>query len=385
MKRSSSVSEFSRLRCVILHSWSCPAPMCVQGKRHKNADALAFGRLSLEGEAIMNQLTVYVGAQRMKSRDSFVYALEADTGSLVWRYALHDTSSSFPVASTTGVHVTAGNGSVYALRTSDGSLLWQQQLNHQFPSPPAIINGLIYVSTRDAVSALQATDGSLRWRHPFRDLAQIRPVATSERIYARSISDGSISTLQANDGSLLWRTPGRGEMPISLVATQDVVYLVEPDRGLSALRASDGSPLLHQQRSYAGLRDPIMHNGILYLNTHDSLHARRASDGSLLWRVRARGILSLAAMNSLLVACEGRNTTCEVSALHAGDGSLVWRWRTSLQEGGVTAPVVTHEAVYVGIGATDGLYALHVSNGSVLWHTLGDMGVTTAVVCERRL
>jgi outer membrane protein assembly factor BamB len=334
---------------------------------------------------MMNQPTVYVGAQRMKSRDSFVYALEADIGSLLWLYALHDTSSSFPVASTTGVYFSAGNGSVYALRTSDGSLLWQQQLNHQFPSPPVIANGLIYVSTRDAVYALQATDGSLRWQQPVRDLVPIRPVATNERVYARSIRDGSISALQANDGALLWRTPSRGEMPISLVATQDVVYLVEPDRGLSALSASDGSPLWHQPTRYTGLRDPIMHNGMLYLNAHDSLHARRASDGSLLWRVRARGILSLAAMNSMLVAGGGRNTTAEVSALRAGDGSRVWRWRTSLQEGGVTTPVVTHEAVYVGIGATDGLYALHVSNGSILWHALGDMGVTTAAVGESGL
>jgi len=175
-------------------------------------------------------------------------------------------------------------------------------------------------------------------------------------------------------------------MPISLVATPDVVYLVEPDRGLSALRASDGSPLWHQPSSYAGLRDPIMHNGILYLNAHDSLHARRASDGSLLWhfRARRRGILSLAAMNGRLFVCGSRNTIVEVYALRTEDGSLVWRWRTSLQEGGVTDPVVAHEAVYVGISATDGLYALHVSNGSILWHTLGDMGVTTAAVGERR-
>ena len=256
---------------------------------------------------MMNQPTVYVGAQRMQSRDSFVYALKADTGSLVWRYALHDTSSSFPVASTTGVYFSAGNGSVYAL--------------------------------------------------------------------------------QANDGAVLWRTPGRGEMPISLVATQDVVYLVEPERGLSALQASDGSPLWHQPSSYAGLRDPLMHNGILYLNAHDSLHARRARDGSLLWRfhARRRGILSLAALNGMLFVCGGRNTTVEVYALRTGDGSRVWRWRTSLQEGGVTTPDVTHEGVYVGIGASDGLYALHVSKGSILWHALGDMGVTTAAVGARRL
>jgi len=360
--------------------------MCLQGKRHKDAAAaLAFGRLSLEGEAIMNQLTVYVGAQRMKSRDSFVYALEADTGSLVWRYALHDTSSSFPVASTTGVYFSAGNGSVYALRTSDGSLLWQQQLNHQFPSPPAIVNGLIYVSTRDAVSALQATDGSLRWQHPLRDLAPIRPVATSERVYARSIRDGSISTLQANDGSLLWRTPGRRETLTFLAATQDVVYLTALGGELSALRANDGSPLWHQPMHYAGLHDPIIHHGILYLHADGSIQARQGNDGSLLWRFQIRGNVSLAATNTTLLTSEGRNTTGEVSAWRITDGSLAWRWRTSFDQGGVTVPVVAHEAAYVGIGAAGGLYAFSVNDGGILWHTLGDMSVTTVAVGERML
>src|SRR6266699_2035201 len=243
--------------------------MCLQGKRHKDAAAaLAFGRLSLEGEAIMNQLTVYVGAQRMKSRDSFVYALEADTGSLVWRYALHDTSSSFPVASTTGVYFSAGNGSVYALRTSDGSLLW--------------------------------------------------------------------------------RTPGRRETLTFLAATQDVVYLTALVGELSALRANDGSPLWHQPMHYAGLHDPIIHHGILYLHADGSIQARQGNDGSLLWRFQIRGNVSLAATNTTLLTSEGRNTTGEVSAWRITDGSLAWRWRTSFDQGGVTVPVVAHEAAYVG-------------------------------------
>ncbi len=31
MKSYSSVSEFSRLGCVILHSWNCPAPCACKG------------------------------------------------------------------------------------------------------------------------------------------------------------------------------------------------------------------------------------------------------------------------------------------------------------------------------------------------------------------
>ncbi len=49
----------------------------------------------------------------------------------------------------------------------------------------------------------------------------------------------------------------------------------------------------------------------------------------------------------------------------------------------MTTPVVAHETVHVGNGATDGLYALHANNGSILWHALSEMGVTAAAVGER--
>jgi len=335
----------------------------------------------------MTERTVYVGVRSLQSHDSSVAALEADTGSLVWRYALPDTSPSFPAASATGVYFSAANGSVYALRPADGSLLWQRTLSTQFPSPPVGSNDVLYVTTSDAVWALQATDGSLLWQQPLPNLSPIRPVVAGEQVYARSLSEGSISALRARDGALLWRTPSQGERLISLVAAPDVVYLVGSDRGLSALRADDGSLLWQQTGRYTNLRNPLLHQEVLYLSVPEGVLARRASDGSLLWRVGVRdlhGTRSLAATNSLLIVCDVRERDCEVSAVRTADGTAVWHWRTLLQEGGVTDPVVTRDAVYIGIGATHGLFALQASTGSILWHVFDDFGVTSAAVGERR-
>ena len=218
---------------------------------------------------------------------------------------------------------------MYALRSSDGSLLWQRQIHDQTPSPPVLANGLIYVSTGEAVSALQATDGSLRWQHSVR--APLSPVASPEQVYART-TNGSIHALRASDGALLWHTPSQEAMLIRLLTTQDVVYSIDHEKGLVARRASDGSPLWHQ---------PMIQSAGLY--------------------------------------------DCEVYGLQAGDGSLLWRWRTSLPKGGMTIPVVTQEAIYIGSGASAGLYALQINNGSILWHALSDLHVTRATVGERRL
>jgi len=331
----------------------------------------------------MNRPTVYVGAYQMLSKDSFVCALEATTGSQLWRYLLHNASPSLPIAAQTEVYFSASNGYVYALHATDGTLLWQRQVHHEFPSPPIIANGSLYVATHNAVFALQAADGSLQWQQSVPDIRPIRPATAGDRIYIR-LRDGSVSTMDGRSGSLLWRTPGSGDRLSALVTTPDVVYLAVLGEGLSALRASDGSPLWHLPIRYASLQDPLIDNGVLYLNADDHLQARRGSDGSLLWSQRARGgHRSLATMYNLLFTSQGSDSTAEVSALHTSDGSLVWRWQHAFNQGGVTTPVVAHGAIYIGIGATGGFYALSANEGNVRWHTLDDMGVTTATVSEK--
>lgn len=327
----------------------------------------------------MNQPTVYVGADRMNARDSFLYALEAETGLLLWRYALPDASASSPVATPTGVYISASNGGVYALDPTRGTLLWHQQVHHEFPSLPAITNGLLYVSTSDSVSAFQAADGSRQWHQSIPNLMPFCPVVTSDRVYVRS-RDGSVLILNAHDGSLLWRTPGRDGGFAFLVATPDVIYLTATGGNLSALQASDGSLLWHQPMCYANLHDPILHQGTLYLHTGEGIQARKSSDGSLLWQVRSPRGFSLAVTKSTLLVSEIRNKTAGVSALRTADGSRAWRWHTSFdQQGGISGPVVAHKAVYVGIGATGGLYALSANDGSILWHIRSNLLSFTAV------
>ncbi|HEU5383343.1 MAG TPA: PQQ-binding-like beta-propeller repeat protein [Ktedonobacteraceae bacterium] len=331
----------------------------------------------------MNQPTIYVGAHQRQLRDNFVYALEAATGSLLWHYPLHDVSPSSPVATPTAVYFSASNGSLYALHANDGTLLWQQQVHHQVLSPPVLANGLLYVTTPDAVLALQMTNGSLQWQHSVPGILPVKPVAARDRIHIR-LRDGSVSTVDASSGSLLWRTPGRGNRLSSLVATPDVVYLAVLGEDLSALQASDGSPLWHQPIRYMSLHDPILNQGVLYLKANDRLQARLGSDGSLLWSQRARGgHQSLATISNLLLTCQATDSTAEVSALRISDGSLVWRWQRAFDQGGVTTPVAAYGAIYVGIGASGGLYALSVNDGNVRWHALDDMSISTAAVSER--
>jgi outer membrane protein assembly factor BamB len=71
----------------------------------------------------MSQTMVFVGAHHMKSKDGFVGALEAETGSLLWRYSLPNASSSYPVTHQGCVYFSASNGITLTCNSGNASRL----------------------------------------------------------------------------------------------------------------------------------------------------------------------------------------------------------------------------------------------------------------------
>ena len=107
--------------------------------------------------------TVYIG-----SNDGYLYALDANTGSLKWRY---NTGSpvSYRSAVSGSVVYTPSADAIDALNASDGSLLWHYQGDFPVLSL-AVDRGKIYLGSDseqppDKVYVLQANNGSLLWQY----------------------------------------------------------------------------------------------------------------------------------------------------------------------------------------------------------------------------
>jgi outer membrane protein assembly factor BamB len=132
--------------------------------------------------------TVYVGAW-----SGFFYAINADTGTQVWRFEVDRTSALGATNCTTTsacrigssamvdsgvVYFGAENAFVYALNAVDGSLVWKRQLGDpqagaEIWTSPAVYNGLVYVgvSSHDdnpcvagKMFALNVADGTIAWQ-----------------------------------------------------------------------------------------------------------------------------------------------------------------------------------------------------------------------------
>lgn len=85
---------------------------------------------------------VYVG-----SADDSLYALNASTGALLWKYRTNNYVVSSPTVANGVVYIESVDGNLYALNASTGELLWSDQIGNLVYSSPTVINGVLYVGS----------------------------------------------------------------------------------------------------------------------------------------------------------------------------------------------------------------------------------------------
>ena len=89
---------------------------------------------------------VYIG-----SGDSFFYALDADTGQLLWRTSLGGGILSSPALAGDLVIVGSSDGRLYAVQQQDGTIVWDFLTSDRMPvwTSPAVVDGRIYFGAHD--------------------------------------------------------------------------------------------------------------------------------------------------------------------------------------------------------------------------------------------
>ena len=114
------------------------------------------------GDAVLAALAVTVPAGRrplvlVTCRDRYAYALDAESGTVVWKRPIGSPSVSSPAVVGDLVYFGANDGRVRALRLADGALAWQYDTRPlraseevRLFSSPAIAHGRLYIGTGNA-------------------------------------------------------------------------------------------------------------------------------------------------------------------------------------------------------------------------------------------
>lgn len=271
-------------------------------------------------------------SQRVKrwARAASVLAAVLVVGAIIGGFALlltkHQSQTGGAGAGQVIFVASRGNdGTVYAVHPSDGAILWQYGIGQKLSGDLAASNGEVYASASNHVYAINISDGSLRWTSPAIQGGALPPMfADGNAVYLSSPT--AVYALSSKDGHVLWSrsSPGCSSCSAAFAAVQDGVAYAYLD-GLYALNASDGKVLWHHPELQFTTRSFAVADGKVYVPEEHAgkVVELRASDGTFLHTftyLKDQPIEMLVSNGVLYVDSGGQ----EMYALQVSDDSVLW-------------------------------------------------------------
>jgi outer membrane protein assembly factor BamB len=229
---------------------------------------------------------VYVG-----SADDYLYAINATTGALLWKYktgaSIIDSS---PAVVSGTVYVGSTDDYLYAINATTGVLVWKFKTGAAIYSSPAVANGQAYIgSTDDSVYAVNISTGVQTWKYATTGAVYSSPVLSDGVIYVGS-NDDYVYAITASTGVLSWKYKTGNEVFSSPTVSDGWVYVGSNDGNCYALDAVSGA-LVWQFAGTSGTEfqsSPAVYNGTVYIGSNAGyLYALTGRNGTLIWDLEA--------------------------------------------------------------------------------------------------
>jgi len=314
---------------------------------------------------------VYVG-----STDGIVYAINANTGTEIWKYTTGGAIHSSPLLVGNTLYIGSMDKNLYALDAATGTLKWKYLTAAPIRNEgPVISNGVIFISSKNnypdgTVYAINAASGSLKWSKQIS--SPTSPVVAGGKVFINS-NGGSFYTLNETTGDVIWSAiVGLGSVQPTVI--NDKIYFAcsGGQFQLKYIDANTGTVIWNAACSSLVTR-PAIDNSNLYMSSSFSneqyVEAFNATDGSFKWRYT---LVHVGNSNIVVGSCPVTLDTLVLPGFHYGNftalktnGTMAWQYGPA-NSGWYSNPAAANRVVYVG--ASDNyLHAIDATNGTLIW------------------
>ena len=330
------------------------------------------------------------GRAYVVSYDGRLWALDARTGEVLWKFAsegerrfearglhgmqprtqtfadMYDVYLSSPLVVDGKVYFGSGDGHVYALDATTGRLAWKFAAGDVVHASPAFADGLVVVGSWDGrLYALDAATGVQRWAFQ----AGTDPLIHNQQGFQSSpaIADGLVFTgcrdghlyaIALKDGTRRWAVDTEGSWVNSSPAVaQGRVYFATADTARwHVVDAATGAPVqpVASTQAYVFGSPTVAGDTVLVGVLNGSLQARDRLDGRLLWTFRTD---AAKANRDWVLSPEGRFNAGWLFASSWGDASADGARRQQGVGSFFATPLVVAGTVYIG-SADSNVYAI---------------------------
>ena len=240
-----------------------------------------------------------------------------------------------------------GTDSLYALDAATGELVWKYRVG---PTDDAVTvqNGRVYTAS-DSIFCFDALSGALQWKSGLADGGGGTPIVLGGKVYCGVYNFleyqayySRVSCLDAGTGEELWADTLWGYQASCMALWDNMLlvptYLNGEHSPLYALEASTGDPIWENTDSYGGYWDssPNVFDGMIYINGHDGYtRAIDAESGATVWSTQSSTgsvtATSAFAYGRIFHATQG--TAGIYYCLEASNGDIVWTEPGTSQHG----------------------------------------------------
>jgi outer membrane protein assembly factor BamB len=181
-----------------------------------------------------------------------IVKLNAKTGKVIWKRSLPGRAESSPLVLGHTVYFGCESDQLFALSTRNGHVRWATTLGGPVKSAPAYRHGVLYVGDYGGyMNAVKASNGELLWQsgslgNGFGTEGEFysTPAVAFGRVYAGN-NDGRVYSYDLSNGTLAWTfsTGGyvySGPTVASTPTTPPTVYIGSFDGNIYALNAKNG-------------------------------------------------------------------------------------------------------------------------------------------------
>lgn len=283
---------------------------------------------------------IFVGAT-----DGFLYALDQETGELIWRFEAGGWLSSPTIYQ--GVLYLA-NGTLYALKPETGELLWK--IDAGVGGSPVIGDGILYAGSGDM--SLHAIDLSVRreiWKY-----GPVHKTETDVTLTDPAFADGIVYfsgghgayALDARTGELVWKIDTDSVFGSGILVSNSVAYGITFDGTLYALNAKTGKTLWKKLSgagdNLGGPPNPASTDNILFSGSTD-FYAMDARSGATRWEFTTdKFSFSAPTIAENVVYFEREGT---LYAFETTSGKKLWEWSPHTRE--LSAAALANRTLFI--------------------------------------
>ncbi|HEU4726179.1 MAG TPA: PQQ-binding-like beta-propeller repeat protein [Candidatus Eisenbacteria bacterium] len=200
------------------------------------------------------------------SGDGNVYAVDAATGILQWKFPTKDVVHASPAVVNHVVYIGSWDSRFYAIDAESGQAKWVFQAGEDpvihnqvgFQSSAAVVDGTVYVGCRDAhLYALDAATGRKKWDYPTsKSWVITTPAVRDGVVYAGTSDSARFFALDAKTGRLKFNADAKAYMFSSPALAGGIAYIGNHNGKLYAFDAKTGA-LAWEFQTDASKRDAM--------------------------------------------------------------------------------------------------------------------------------